>query len=100
VLEQARQMGDYLAKGLSDCKDRHHVVRDVRGLGLLQGMELEMDAKNVVSDCLRRGLLINATSERILRFVPPLIVTQREIDRLLDVLSQIFNRHAIESPAH
>ncbi|MBA5868126.1 MAG: acetylornithine transaminase [Nitrospira sp. CR1.3] len=100
VLEQARQMGDYLAKGLSDCKDRHHVVRDVRGLGLLQGMELEMDAKNVVSDCLKRGLLINATSERILRFVPPLIVTQREIDRLLDVLSQIFNRHAIESPAH
>jgi len=100
ILEQARQMGDYLAKGLSDCKDRHHVVRDVRGLGLLQGMELEMDAKNVVSDCLRRGLLINATSERILRFVPPLIVTQREIDRLLDVLSQIFNRHAIESPAH
>jgi acetylornithine aminotransferase len=100
VLEQARQMGEYLAKGLSDCKDRHHVVREVRGLGLLQGMELDMDAKAVVSDCLRRGLLINATAERILRFLPPLIVTQREIDRLIDVLSQIFNRHAIDSPAH
>jgi acetylornithine aminotransferase len=100
VLEKAKQTGEYFAKGLSDCKDRHHVVREVRGLGLLQGMELDMDAKTVVSECLRRGLLINATAERILRFVPPLIVTQREIDRLIDALSQIFNRHALESPVH
>jgi acetylornithine aminotransferase len=93
-------MGDYLRKGLADCQDRHHVVRDVRGLGLLQGMELEMDAKTVVSDCLKRGILINATGEHVLRFVPPLIITQPEIDRLLDVLSQLFNRHAVEGPGH
>ena len=93
-------MGDYLAKGLSDCKDRHHVVREIRGLGLLQGMELDLDAKTVVSECLRRGILINATGEHVLRFVPPLIITQREIDRLVDVLSQIFNKHALDSPAH
>ncbi len=100
LLEQARHMGDYLGKGLADCKDRHRVVRDVRGLGLLQGIEVEMDARTVVGDCLRRGLLVNATGEHVLRFVPPLIITQREIDRLLDVLSQIFNRHAVEGPAH
>ena len=97
VVDQARRMGDYLAKGLSECKDRyHHVVREVRGLGLLQGIELNlnMDAKMVVSECLRRGVLINATDEHMLRFVPPLIITQREIDRLVEVLSQIFNRHA------
>lgn len=100
LLEQARHMGDYLGKGLADCKDRHRAVRDVRGLGLLQGIEVEMDARTVVGDCLRRGLLVNATGEHVLRFVPPLIITQREIDRLLDVLSQIFNRHAVEGPAH
>ena len=76
------------------------MVRDVRGLGLLQGIEVEMDAKAVVSDCLRRGILINATGEHVIRFVPPLIITQPEIDRLMDVLSQIFNRHAVEGPAH
>ena len=59
VLDQARRMGDYLSKGLSECKDRHHVVRDVRGLGLLQGIEVEIDAKSVVGDCLKRGFLIN-----------------------------------------
>jgi acetylornithine/N-succinyldiaminopimelate aminotransferase len=94
VLEHARRMGEYFAKGLSDCKSRHRVVREVRGLGLLQGMELDMDAKAVVSECLARGILINATGEHVLRFVPPLIVTQLEIDRLLDTLAQIFSAQA------
>ena len=94
VLDHARRMGEYLSKGLSECKERHHNVRDVRGLGLLQGMEVEIGAKTVVGDCLKRGLLINAAGERVLRFIPPLIITQAEIDRLLEVLSQIFDRHA------
>ena len=95
VLDQARRMGDYLAKSLADCKDRHRVVRDVRGLGLLQGMELDADAKAIVADCLSRGVLVNATSERVLRFVPPLIISQREIDRVMDTLSAIFNQRTI-----
>ena len=100
VLDQARRMGEYLSKGLSECKDRHHLVRDVRGLGLLQGMEVEMDAKTVVGDCLKRGFLVNAAGEHVLRFIPPLIITQLEVDRLLEVLSHIFDRHAAQAAAH
>jgi acetylornithine/N-succinyldiaminopimelate aminotransferase len=100
VLDRARRMGEHLAKGLSECKDRQPVVREVRGLGLLQGIEVEMDAKTVVNDCLRRGILINATGEHVLRFVPPLIISQPEIDRLIEVLSQIFDRHPAKGPAH
>jgi acetylornithine/N-succinyldiaminopimelate aminotransferase len=101
VLEQAKRMGEYLAKGLADCKDRHRAVRDVRGLGLLQGMELDIDAKAVVADCLARGLLVNATSERVLRFVPPLIITPGEIDRLIETLTAIFNQRVLsEKAAH
>jgi len=92
ILDQARRMGEYLRKGLDACKERHRSIKEVRGLGLLQGMELNVDAKAVVADCLTRGVLINSPGERILRFVPPLIISQGEIDRLLDVLSQIFNR--------
>src|SRR5262245_23909081 len=94
VLENARQMGEYFAKGLSDCKARHPVVREVRGLGLLQGMDLDIDGKTIVSECLARGILINGTGEHVLRFVPPLIITQLEIDRLLDTLAQIFSKRA------
>ena len=100
VLDQARRMGEYLSKGLSECKDRHHLVRDVRGLGLLQGMEVEMDAKTVVADCLKRGFLVNAVGEHVLRLIPPLIITQPEVDRLLEVLSHIFDRHAAQAAAH
>ena len=100
VLDQARRMGEYLGKGLSECKDRHHIVRDVRGLGLLQGMEVEMDAKTVVGNCLKRGFLVNAAGEHVLRFIPPLIISQPDIDRLLEVLSQIFDRQAAQSAGH
>lgn len=94
VLDQARRMGEYFAKGLADCKERHQVVREVRGLGLLQGMELAMEGKVVVSECLARGILINGTGEHVLRFVPPLIVSQPDIDRLLETLGQIFSKQA------
>ena len=99
VLEHAKRMGDYLTRSLADCKDRQRIVREVRGLGLLQGVEIDTDAKSVVADCLVRGVLINAAGERVLRFVPPLVVRQRDIDKLLDTLTVIFNRRVAEDKA-
>ncbi len=92
VLENCRRMGEYLAKGLLDIKDRVPTVKEVRGLGLLLGMELTIDGKPVVADCLARRLLINCTLDRVLRFVPPLIISQPEIDRLLTVLPQVLGK--------
>ncbi len=94
VLDQARRMGESLAKGLAECRDSHRVVKEVRGLGLLQGMELTVDAKAVVTECMARGVLINSTGERVLRFMPPLIIAQRDIDRLVDTLSKVLRTHA------
>jgi acetylornithine aminotransferase len=94
VLDHAYRMGEYFTKGLSECKEQHRVVREVRGLGLLQGIDLAMDAKAVVNECLARGILINATGDHVLRFVPPLIITKLEIDRLLNTLAQIFSKQA------
>ncbi len=92
LMEQGRRMGEYLGKGLHDMKDRLPIVKEVRGLGLLQGMELTVDGKSVVTDCLARGLLINCTVDRVLRFVPPLVITQADIDRLLEILNQILGK--------
>lgn len=99
VLDHGKRMGEYLAKGLAECKDRQRIVREVRGIGLLQGMELDTDARAVVADCLVRGMLINAASDRVLRFVPPLIITERDIEKLLDTLTVIFNRRIMEERA-
>jgi acetylornithine/N-succinyldiaminopimelate aminotransferase len=101
VLENAKRMGEYLAKGLADCKGRFRVAQEVRGLGLLQGMELTIDARTVVADALARGVLLNAANEHVLRMVPPLIITQPEIDRLMDLLAALFTqRQTAEKDSH
>ena len=87
LLERIRAAGDYLHKGLKALQDRFPLITEARGLGLLQGLELSIDGHQIVMDCLARRLLINCTMEKVLRFVPPLIVTTGEIDRLLEVLS-------------
>ena len=92
LLERGRAMGEYLHNGLRALRNQCSLVTDVRGLGLLQGMALAIAGQPVVQDCLARRVLINCTAEKVLRFVPPLIVTAREIDRLLDVLSGVLTK--------
>lgn len=89
LLEKICAMGSYLKKGLQELRARIPLIKDVRGVGLLQGIELSIEGKPVVQDCLTRRVLINCTMDRVLRLIPPLIVTQKEIDQLLKVLSDV-----------
>jgi acetylornithine aminotransferase len=91
-LEQSRVAGHYLAKGLGSLKEQFSCIRDARGMGLLQGLELSVDGKPLVLECLERRVLINCTMGQILRFVPPLIISMTQIDRLLSVLSDVFSK--------
>jgi len=91
ILENCQEMGAYLVKRLLDLKARYSFIRDVRGKGLIIGAELAFEGKEIVDRCLERGFLINCTAGTVLRFTPPLIVTQEEIDRLLTVLDEIFS---------
>lgn len=93
LLAHCRHMGDYLTAGLRDLKGKYSFIKDIRGKGLLIGMELEMKGQPIVSACLTKGVIINCTAESVLRFVPPLIITRKEIDRLLTVLDKVF-KHA------
>ncbi len=99
LLERSRAAGAYLRKGLQALQNRFSLITAVRGLGLLQGMELSIDGQPIVQDCLARRTLINCTMEKVLRFMPPLIVTNSEIDRLLDALSGAL-RKRVESLPH
>lgn len=91
-LEQSRNASEYLAKGLSKLAKQFSCVQEARGMGLLQGLELSIDGKPIVMECLERRVLINCTVGRVLRFVPPLIVSQSQIDRLLTVLSDVLSK--------
>jgi acetylornithine/N-succinyldiaminopimelate aminotransferase len=91
-LEQGLTAGHYLAKGLGSLKGQFSCIREVRGMGLLQGLELSIDGKPLVLECLERRVLINCTMERVLRIVPPLIISIQQIDRLLSVLSVVLSK--------
>ncbi|MBI3354578.1 MAG: acetylornithine transaminase [Nitrospirae bacterium] len=92
LFENCIRMGDYLVKGLKELKKGFSFIKDVRGKGLLIGMELNIDGKDIVMECIKEGLLINCTMDRILRFLPPLIITKEEIDSMLEILYNVFKR--------
>jgi predicted acetylornithine/succinylornithine family transaminase len=93
VLENCRMMGHYLEKKLDALKNRHSsTVLSVRGKGLIQGLKLNRDGAPVVQECLAAGLIVNCTAGSIIRFLPPLIVTQKQIDECCSVLDDVLGR--------
>jgi acetylornithine/N-succinyldiaminopimelate aminotransferase len=89
LLSQCTRLGEYFMKGLQELQGRCPAVTAVRGLGLLIGVEVTVDARELVHDLRKRGILANATSEQVLRFAPPLIVTHAEIDRVVTTLGDV-----------
>lgn len=91
LVQRADKTGGYFKKRLDELADKHDCVRDVRGKGLLLGMEVASAdiAQKTLAKCRERGFLINVTADNVLRFVPPLIVERHHIDDLTRVLDQV-----------
>ncbi len=90
IIPAVEQLGRHFLQGLENLKKKYSFIKDVRGRGLLIGMELDFPGKDIVSACIKEGLLINCTIDYVLRFMPPLIITEQEVDRLLETLDGIF----------
>ncbi|MDP6647144.1 MAG: acetylornithine transaminase [Dehalococcoidales bacterium] len=92
LAENARQVGQYLMDGLRQLQGEFPFVTEVRGRGLLVAMEFNADiGQSVVTACLERGLLINRVKPNAIRFVPPLIIDNKEVDRALDILGKVLD---------
>ncbi len=92
VLKNCVQMGKYLVKSLEALKKRFPFIREIRGKGLLIGVELTIDGNKIAETCMQEGLLINCTASKVLRFAPPLTITKREIDRAAAILEKVLAR--------
>jgi acetylglutamate kinase len=89
LLERASSMGRRLAAGIERAAAENPVVRDVRGLGLLLGIDLTIEASSVSTACRERGLLLNAVRPGTLRLAPPLTVSASEVDAALLILQEV-----------
>ncbi len=89
ILAHCSLTGRYFKEKLQALKENHPCITDVRGEGLMLGMTLDTDGDAVVEACMEKGFLINCIQGKILRFVPPLIITEKEIDSLIDCLDDV-----------
>jgi acetylornithine/succinyldiaminopimelate/putrescine aminotransferase len=69
---------------------KHPVITEVRGVGLMQGLQLDVDATPIVDSARERGLLVNRTNEKVVRMLPPLIIEAADLDRAVDILDEVF----------
>ncbi|MFW6248853.1 MAG: acetylornithine transaminase [Bacteroidota bacterium] len=85
LIEKAAKKGEYMMKHLNELAPSIPVIKEVRDKGLMIGIELTIDGREVVQKMLKKGILANVTAEKVIRFVPPLIITKKEIDQIIDV---------------
>jgi len=89
-LAHVKEMGTYLLEKLSVLADKYSFVQEIRGLGLMLGLELEFSGGEVVDRCREKGLLINCAAKTVLRLLPPLNVTREQVDEAVAVLDSVF----------
>jgi len=91
LIPHCKKMGEYFKEKLSGLKAKHESIADVRGMGLLLGMKLNVEGESIVKSCMEKGFLINCIQGNILRFIPPLIVEKEEIDALVLCLDEVLD---------
>ncbi len=92
MLRNAKTMGRHLIGELEIMRERYSFIQEIRGLGLMIGIDLSLDGKGVVEECFRQGLIINCTQGHVLRLMPALNVTRRQIHRALFILNKVFEK--------
>lgn len=90
ILSNTAKMGDYLLKRLNKFKDKFAFVKEVRAVGLMTGLELNIDSFPIFMKALEKGLIVNSTHQTVLRIMPALNVKKEELDKGLEILEDVF----------
>jgi len=90
LVENSKTLGKYLKDKLNKLKEKYPCIIDVRGYGLFLAIELNQDSSSFVDKMREKGFLINSTAEKVLRLAPPLIISEKQIDKLVKALDEVF----------
>ena len=89
LIENAKNMGQKFRQGLEDLKSKHKIIREVRGKGLMIGVELKFEVKDILMEGIKNGLLLLYSGRNILRFLPPLVISETDIAKTLKILDEL-----------
>ena len=92
LMTHVAEVGEYFAAKLEGLRTKHAVVREVRGAGVMRGLDLTVDAAPVVEGALARGLLVNRTSETVVRMLPPYTITRADVDEAVAILDAVLSQ--------
>ena len=94
--ERAASLGKYFMDKLEELHDKYRLIREVRGLGLMIGMQLRFDILNILQNSLKRNVLLLDAGRTVLRFLPPLVITKEQLDRVINVLDTVIGEEERE----
>ncbi len=92
IIDNVKIQGEYLKDKLNKLKSEFNIIKDVRGIGLMQGVELDIEASVIISDCIENGLLLINAGKNVVRFVPSLIVSKEDIDKAVEIFGQSLSK--------
>ena len=91
LIQNAQVMGNYFKNKLENLKNTYPFIKEVRGKGLMLGVEVNYSAKEILKKCMDKGLLIGTAGEKVLRFLPPLIIKKKDIDEGMTILGKVLH---------
>ena len=89
LVENSQKMGTLFKEGLLGLKEKHKIIRDVRGLGLMLGVEMKFDVRDILLDGIKNGLLLLYSGRNILRLLPPLVMNEAEVNKSLQLMDTL-----------
>ena len=92
LIENAEKMGKKFHEGLEDLKEKHKIIREVRGKGLMIGVELKFEVKDILMDGIKNGILLLYSGRNILRLLPPLVISEEDITKVLETLDSLLSK--------
>ena len=102
--ERAATLGGYFKSKLEELQRNHRIIKEVRGLGLMLGMEVKFDVLSMLLKAMDKGVLVLDAGRNVLRFLPPLVISKEQIDKAISVLDNILaeeeNARASSTPAN
>ena len=90
LVENSENMGKLFRQGLDELKEKHSVIREVRGKGLMIGIELKFEVRDILMEGIEKGLLLLYSGRNILRLLPPLVITEEDVRKSLQILDELF----------